>query len=140
MDREYDVIVVGGGPGGSAAARFAAEGGATVLMVEKRQEIGTPVRCGEGLARELLEQAHIPIDKAWIAAEMDGARIISPSGYAFDVDESKAGAEVGFVVERDLFDRALARLAAKAGADVEVKTAVTDILREDGKICGVRLT
>lgn len=139
MDTEYDVLVVGAGPGGSTAARFAAEGGAKTLLIEKRQEIGTHVRCGEGIAQGLLDQAQIPIDKSWIAAEMDGARIYSPAGHTFEVDESKAGAEVGFVIERDLFDRKLAELAAKAGADIEVKTSATNFIREDGKIVGMKV-
>ncbi len=139
MDAEYDVLVIGAGPGGSTAARFAAEGGAKTLMIEKRQEIGTHVRCGEGIARGLLEQAEIPIDESWIAAEMDGARIVSPGGYSFDVDESKAGAEVGFVVERDLFDRKLAELAGMAGVDIEVKTSAIEFIKEDGKLVGMKL-
>ena len=139
MDAEYDVLVIGAGPGGSTAARFAAEGGAKTLMIEKRQEIGTHVRCGEGIARGLLEQAEIPIDESWIAAEMDGARIVSPGGHSFDVDESSAGSEVGFVVERDLFDRKLAELAAKAGADIEVKTSAIGFIKEDGKLVGMKL-
>ena len=46
MRDEYDVIVVGAGPGGSIAARTAAEE-CDVLLIEKRQEIGSPVRCAE---------------------------------------------------------------------------------------------
>jgi len=139
MDTEYDVLVVGAGPGGSTAARFAAEGGAKTLMIEKRQEIGTHVRCGEGIAKGLLDQAQIPIDRSWIAGEMDGARVYSPAGHTFEVDESKAGAEVGFVVERDLFDRKLAELAGMAGADIEVKTSATGFIKEDGKIVGMTI-
>ncbi len=51
MTLEYDVVIVGAGPAGSITAKFAAENGASVLMIEKRQEIGSPVRCGEGIAR-----------------------------------------------------------------------------------------
>ena len=139
MDAEYDVVVVGAGPGGSSAAKFAALGGAKVLLIEKRQEIGTHVRCGEGIARDLLVQAEIPLDRSWIAAEMDGARLISPGGMKFEVDEAKAGNEVGYVVERDLFDRALAALAGEAGAHIEVKTSATGIIKENGKIVGLKL-
>jgi len=49
--QSYDVVVVGAGPGGSGAALEAARRGLNVLMVEKRQEIGSPKRCGEGLSR-----------------------------------------------------------------------------------------
>ena len=41
---EFDVIVVGAGPGGSIAAKVVAENGLSVLLLEKRQEIGSPVR------------------------------------------------------------------------------------------------
>lgn len=41
---DYDVIVVGAGPGGSIAAKVAAENDMRVLLLEKRQEIGAPLR------------------------------------------------------------------------------------------------
>ena len=54
LQRRYDVVVVGAGPAGSTAARRAAEVGLSVLLLEKRQEIGSPVRCAEGVGHELL--------------------------------------------------------------------------------------
>ena len=48
--KNYDVIIVGAGPGGAMAARKCAEGGLDVLLLEKRQEIGAPKRCGEGIS------------------------------------------------------------------------------------------
>ena len=39
----HDVVVVGAGPGGATAAYIAAKAGLSVLMLEKRQEIGSPV-------------------------------------------------------------------------------------------------
>ena len=41
---DYDMIVVGAGPGGAMAAKVASENGLRTLVLEKRQEIGTPVR------------------------------------------------------------------------------------------------
>ena len=49
MRDSYDVLVVGGGPAGCTAARVAAENGVSVLVVEKDPDIGTPVRCAEGV-------------------------------------------------------------------------------------------
>src|SRR2546422_9446950 len=51
MDHQIDVLVVGAGPTGSTAATYAALGGAGVLLIEKRSEIGTPVRCAGGVAK-----------------------------------------------------------------------------------------
>jgi digeranylgeranylglycerophospholipid reductase len=138
MQLEYDVLVVGAGPGGSVAAKYAAKSGCDTLLIEKRQEIGTPVRCGEGIAKRWLDDVGIEPSKKWIAAEVDGARIISPNGTILTVDESRAGNECGYVIHRDVFDLSLAQQAAAAGAEVMVKTAATSILKEDGKIVGVR--
>lgn len=54
MMESYDIVIVGGGPAGSSAAMTAAKSGLKVLMVEKRAEIGSPKRCGEGLSKSSL--------------------------------------------------------------------------------------
>ena len=46
---ETDVLVIGGGPAGSSAAKHAALGGAKVILLDKRSEIGAPKRCAEGV-------------------------------------------------------------------------------------------
>ena len=55
MKDRYDVLVIGAGPAGSIAAKTAAEKGLDVLLIEKRQEIGDPVRCAEGVNKEYLK-------------------------------------------------------------------------------------
>ncbi|MEM1578813.1 MAG: NAD(P)/FAD-dependent oxidoreductase [Archaeoglobaceae archaeon] len=133
----FDVVVVGAGPAGSMAAKTCAEKGLKVLLIEKRQEIGTPVRCAEGISKEAL-QRFVNVEKKFIAAEVIGAKIYAPDGTEVVMAEEMAGNEVGFVLERKIFDRHLARLAAKAGAEVLVKTSFIDFKRKDG-ILGVRM-
>jgi digeranylgeranylglycerophospholipid reductase len=137
MKGEYDVIVVGAGPAGSIAARTAAENGLDVLLIEKRQEIGDPVRCAEGTGKLGLMQFLEP-DPRWICAEVTGARIFAPDGTCVELSEKLAGKEVGYVLERKIFDRAVAKSAAKAGAEVQVKTQATSLVKEDGLVCGIR--
>lgn len=72
--RRYDLVVVGAGPAGSTAAKAGAERGLEVLLLEKRQEIGSPVRCAEGINRDLL-LAFVEPDERWISAEVDKSRI-----------------------------------------------------------------
>jgi len=136
-DLATDVLVVGAGPAGSMTAKWAARSGARVVMIEKRQEIGSPVRCGEGMSKDWLHEVGIKPGK-WINVEVEGARIYSPSELVFEINEKHAGNEVGYVVERDGFDKALAIDAANAGVDVMLKTAATSVLKEDGRIVGVR--
>ncbi|MFQ6128216.1 MAG: NAD(P)/FAD-dependent oxidoreductase [Thermoplasmata archaeon] len=132
----YDIVIVGAGPAGSITAKYAAKGGASVLLIEKRQEIGSPVRCGEGIAREWIDEVGIRLDRKWISHEVEGAKVVSPNGNSFCINERIAGDEVGTVIERDIFDRSLVEDAIRAGADVMVKTAVTGLMKEGG-ISGV---
>jgi digeranylgeranylglycerophospholipid reductase len=136
MKPEYDVVVIGAGPAGSIAARTIAQAGLTTLLVEKRQEIGSPVRCAEAIGRETIEQfLQIQIEPHWVAAEIDAFSLSNPRGDCFVVPPE----EHTLVLERKIFDRDLARLAAEAGADVRVKTRVTGLLRSEHGIEGVKL-
>ncbi len=136
-DLRTDVLVVGAGPAGSMTAKWAARNGARVLLVEKRQEIGSPVRCGEGISKAWLEEVGIRPGR-WINVEVEGARIYAPNEKCLEINERSAGNEVGYVIERDGFDKQLAIDAANAGAEVMLKTAATDVLRENGSIVGVK--
>lgn len=135
---ECDVVVVGAGPGGSMAAKYAAEGGAKVIMIEKKAEIGAPLRCAEGVSKKWLEELGIKVEPSWARADMAGAIIRSPSGITFQLDESKAGAEVGYVLERHIFDKRLAEEAAKAGAKIMMRTGCTGVIKENGKLVGIK--
>jgi len=136
---DYDVVIVGGGPAGTTAARIAAERGLATLVVEKRQEIGTPVRCGEGMPKSFLRTIGIDPDPEWIAASIKGARLISPCGHEMYINERMAGSKTGYNIERDLFDKSLARQAVEAGADLKVKTSAQGLIRESGVVQGVVL-
>ncbi|HJH32135.1 MAG TPA: NAD(P)/FAD-dependent oxidoreductase [Methanosarcinaceae archaeon] len=138
MKDRYDVIIVGAGPAGSIVAKTVAYAGLDVLLIEKRQEIGDPVRCGEGVGKFHLRQ-HIEPDPRWICADVKGSRIFSPDGTKIEMAEEISGGEVGYVLERKLFDRALVNDAASAGADIMVKTRATGLIIEDDFVCGVKL-
>ncbi len=132
----YDVVVVGAGPGGSIAARVAAENGLSVLLLEKRQEIGSPVRCAEGVPHKPLV-AFIEPDKHWIAAEVDKAEITVIAGDERITTTGSGG--WGYILERRVFDRVLAEGAAITGADIRVKTPVVGLIIEDDHVHGVRI-
>jgi len=134
LRRGYDVVVVGAGPGGSVLAREAAKLGLSVLLLEKRQEIGSPVRCAEGIAHEMLVPFIEP-DPHWISAEVSKAQI-AVIGDGTTVARQAEGTQ-GYILERRIFDRVLAEEAAQAGAQVMVKTAATGLLLEDGVVRGV---
>lgn len=131
VDAEYDIVVVGGGPAGSSVSRFCSEKGLKVLMVEKRQEIGSPKRCGEGLSRSAVGRMGIEVDPSWSLRTIKGASVYSPKGKKIIADFD--GPE-GWVIERKMFDKYLANMASKAGARILTKTEVFEVKREGEKV------
>ena len=139
LSDEYDVIVIGAGPGGSIAARTAAED-CDVLLIEKRQEIGAPVRCGEAVLTSAFLDLAKP-EKNWISSYVRGYRIFAPDGTSLEVSAESLGIEgdLAYILERKICDRELAKNAARAGADVAVRTRATGLLMEGGAVRGVKI-
>ncbi len=134
LDSEYDVIVVGAGPGGSATAKRCAELGLKVAMLEKRQEIGSPKRCGEGLGLDAAEKLGQKIPRYCIMQDINGSLVYAPNGKKITIDYGKTA---GYVLERKQYDKWLAEEAARAGAKVQAKTGVTGVRKEKEIVKGV---
>ena len=129
----YDVIIIGSGPAGTCCARKLAEEGYSVAVYEKRNEIGAPKRCGEGLEKKS-EKLIGKIPSRCIAQKVKGARIYAPNGkYLEAVMEGG-----GFVLERKVFDKWLAAQAANAGAHIQSSSNITKLIIENGYVKGVK--
>jgi digeranylgeranylglycerophospholipid reductase len=129
---QTEVLVIGAGPGGSTAARFAAEAGADVTVLDKRSEIGEPVQCAEGIPQSGLDEIGIG-EGPWIARKIDNVKLYSPSGIELDISNNVRKFEFGYVLERKIFDKHLARLAADAGAKIKLCCKATALRRENGR-------
>jgi digeranylgeranylglycerophospholipid reductase len=115
---EFDVVVVGAGPAGSSAARSAALGGARTLLLEKHPTIGVPLSCAEGISTMGLTEVLCEIDPRWVSAPIHEAELHAPNGAKMHLYHPNAGV----VLDRKIFDRDVAMLAARAGAEVRVES------------------
>ena len=104
----FDAVVVGGGPAGATAARELAQGGLTVLLLDR---CGRIKPCGGAIPPRLIKDFEIP--DALLVARATAARMVSPAGKQVDIP-----IENGFVgmVNRDQFDEWLRARAATQGA------------------------
>jgi len=127
---EVECLVIGAGPAGSMAAKELASKGIETIVIEKRQEIGAPKRCAEGVSKHSLEKLGIKVHELGIARTIKGAVLYSPSGKKVVMEGQ--GME-GYVLERKVFEKYLASEAIKEGARYMVKTQATDMVRENGR-------
>ncbi|MCW4031481.1 MAG: NAD(P)/FAD-dependent oxidoreductase [Candidatus Bathyarchaeota archaeon] len=129
-----DAIVIGAGPAGTACAKKLAENGFSVKVFDKRAEIGSPKRCGEGLS-EASQQFTGKIPDRCIAQKIRGARLYAPNGRYLDAILDQGG----LVLERKVFDKWLAEEAVKAGAEVQASTFISEIVKDTrGYFAGVK--
>jgi digeranylgeranylglycerophospholipid reductase len=107
------------------------------LLIEKRQQIGEPVRCAEGVPHEGLIE-FVDIDRKWVCADIFKARLYAPNPEnTLRLSQLPGEHAAGHILDRKLFDVALARSAADAGADVVTKTQATSLLWEEGHVVGI---
>lgn len=138
MKSKYDMIVVGGRISGSTVSMFASKGGLDVLMIEKRQEIGSPVQCGEATTEDTFKTLDIKPSDRYICTEIEGVDFFSPNGKSFQVKGSNLyGFTDGYVLDRKIFDKELSIESAKAGTDIMLKTNVKDLIFKNGAVNGV---
>ena len=127
-----DVLVIGAGPAGSSAARFAAKGGADVIIIDKKSEIGAPKRCAEGVSKRIFEKLDIEMDPHWVTNEISGVRFVAPDGTDIWLDETQIDLpDAGYVLERKVFDKHMAAEAAREGAEIRIKTQAKGLKRQE---------
>ena len=131
LPEKVEVLVVGAGPAGATAAEHAAINGAEVLVIERRPQVGVPVRCGEFMpdldevgsifpqATDLEALFDVP---SWLRdLETQATRIYSPKLRSFEVPFH------GYTTDRDRFDQYLAGKARKAGATIATGVRLTHL-------------
>ena len=144
----FDIIIVGAGPAGSTAALLCARAGLKVLLLERGEYAGAKnvsgaAFYGSAILDELIpnwwEQA--PVER--YICRRDIAFMSPTTSVALDFHCAGTGYTTppynGFTVLRPRFDRWLAAQAEAAGAFLLTSTVVDDVLRENGRVAGVRV-
>lgn len=142
----YDIIIVGAGPSGSAAAMYAREAGLKTLLLDKASFPRDKV-CGDALSGksvDVLKELNLLEE----VGELPGAfirRVIfgSPENEEVDIDFTRGivnETPTGFVIRRTIFDNFMFQKGREAADTVLEQFTVTELLKENGQVTGVRGT
>ncbi len=118
----YDVLVVGAGPAGSYAAYNLSSLGHKVAVLERKEAPGIEVCCTGIISPQCFDSFGITSDV--ILTQANSARFFSPSGRCLRLQAEKIQA---YIVDRGLFDKALASKAQSQGAHYLFSSQVIDI-------------
>lgn len=126
---DYDIIIVGAGPAGAMAANYASEQGANVLVVDKKREIGVPVRCGEGIIGPVFDDFGIERNPKWVDNVVTKLKIHFPSGKTVAISLYMDA----FILDRVAFERMLISKAIRKGCDLILNKPATGLLTDNTK-------
>ena len=131
---DYDVVVVGGGPAGLSAAWGAAKKGLSVAVLEREEAIGQSVRTSGVTWIKEAKAFGIPPE---CYNEISNYAFYSPNNYVIKKSDTAQAA----VLDVRKTYQFLAYQAASVGADIFLRTSVTDAIKNDkGKLGGVKAT
>src|SRR3954469_13312575 len=143
MADRYDVVIVGGRCAGSPLAALLAARGVSVAVVEQAA-FPREVMCSHGFEADALAF----LDRLGVSDRLRaaGARfVLRVDGRSEDVrwrvNWPQRPGDVGGIasVRRSVLDEILVDAARAAGATVLMGAKVTELVREGGRVCGVRL-
>ncbi len=133
---QYDVIVSGASVAGLYSGYKLAKAGLKVIILDRREAIGTPVRCGEATRNRREIERFFPYDESYIARELTGLAIHVNDSQELSVEIP----DTGVILKREKFEQYIADLAIKAGAKLKLITTVTGLIEEKGTFLGVKST
>ena len=118
----YDIVVVGAGPAGSCAAQAAAQRGAKVLLIDRRQRLGIPVQCAEFVPQWI--SRHASFSSTCIMQGVEKMVTHLPDRITYEMKSP------GYMLDRSLFDKELAASAVLSGAKISIGTKATGLCPE----------
>ena len=140
----YDVIIVGARCAGASVALLLARRGLSVLMID-RDEFPSD----QTISTHLLWHAGAACLKRWdLLEKLEATNCPAQDTFLLDfgtmqmrgkVDHRDCGVEASYAPRRIVLDGLLVNEAKAAGVEMRQGCSVTDLIRKDDRVCGVRI-
>jgi digeranylgeranylglycerophospholipid reductase len=123
----YSVAVVGAGPAGSTAARYLSEMGHEVILIDRKEVVGIPKQCAEGLFGACFPEFSTAIGD-FITGKARYLEVVFPNHTSYRVRGDL------LMLDRPSFDQHLLGLAERAGAELALGQKVESVDPESGEV------
>jgi electron transfer flavoprotein-quinone oxidoreductase len=146
-DDKFDSIVVGAGPAGVAAAIVMARAGLNVALLERGEYPGAKNVQGAVLYSKMLQDVipdfwnDCPLERAIVDERVfifSGNAALQAGYKSTDYAEQKPANS--YTIIRVAFDKWFSKKAEEAGVTLVTGITVSDIVKKDGRIVGVKTT
>lgn len=123
MTFDYDAIVIGAGTGGLAAGAALKQGGAKYIILDKKDEIGLPVRSTGAVSMEWVKRIGMPTEGSIVRSLIDSIKFQTDTGKSISL---KYDHPVGLVYDFTTYERYLSKELA-GDLNIRLKTRVTSV-------------
>lgn len=127
MNENVDIVVIGASPAGVMAARSAALKGASVTLLDRKEDIGHPPHPANTFFKFMMDRNCEPILDEYVLNRLRGMKIISPGGISIEIETP------GYYLDRQQFDRHYRDELLKAGVNVLTGMEALSVMRAGSK-------
>jgi digeranylgeranylglycerophospholipid reductase len=122
-DFDYDAIVIGAGTAGLSAGIALQRAGRRYLILDKKDEIGLPVRSTGAVSLEWVKRLGMPLDPSIITSNINALSIRTDTGKDISMD---FGRPIGLVYDFTRYEKFLSENMA-GPLNIKLKTRVTSV-------------
>lgn len=123
---DADIIVIGASPAGLMAARNAALKGASVILIDRKEAIGSSTHPANTFFKGMFDKTGESVDQSYVIKNLKGAHIVAPSGSEVVVKSP------AYFLDRKKFDEHYAQQVLKVGVDIRTATEALSVIRSEG--------
>jgi digeranylgeranylglycerophospholipid reductase len=106
-------------------------------VIDKKVEIGSPVRCAEGLGYPSFKLLGLDPSSSFVSNKVNRARLFSPKGKRLEVNIPYKEFTL-YTLDRSQFEKTLADRVKRSGGDIILGTNVLNLVKKGDNYTGLR--